>query len=72
MQTSTLITDIAPEIESTFRKSSFSESGTPQCIEVADAAVGSYMRDTTQRELGALLFTSGAFSAFTATAAKSA
>ncbi|MGW8439363.1 DUF397 domain-containing protein [Nocardiopsis sp. NPDC055551] len=38
-----------------WRKSSYS-SGNGQCVEVADSPSGTAVRDTTHRDLGALLF----------------
>lgn len=46
-----------------WRKSSYS-SGDGQCVEVADGATGTAMRDTKHRELSTLFFDSGEWSAF--------
>lgn len=42
-------------VNTNWRKSSYS-SGNGQCVEVADSPAGTAVRDTTHRELGALLF----------------
>ncbi|MFE9246321.1 DUF397 domain-containing protein [Nocardiopsis sp. NPDC006938] len=47
----------------TFRKSSYSGARTENCVEVADAPGMSAVRDTQNRELGALAFPSAEWTA---------
>ncbi|MBQ1084139.1 MULTISPECIES: DUF397 domain-containing protein [unclassified Nocardiopsis] len=46
-----------------FRKSSYSGARTENCVEVADLPTGAAVRDTQNRELGALAFPSLEWSA---------
>lgn len=48
-----------------WRKSTYSNVNTSQCIEVAEAGMV-LVRDTTNRDGGALSFAAGAWAAFTA------
>ena len=50
-----------------WRKSSYSGSGGGSCVEVAGAAAGVAVRDTTDRDGGTLSFPVAAWQAFTAT-----
>lgn len=65
-----MITNIAPEAEAAFRKSSYSNHDGGDCVEVADLPTGSLIRDTQNRELGALLFGAAEWEAFTGTASR--
>jgi hypothetical protein len=49
-----------------WRKSSYSGSSGGNCVEVADAAAVVMIRDTRDRDGGALAFAAGAWAAFTA------
>ncbi|MDA2805756.1 DUF397 domain-containing protein [Nocardiopsis suaedae] len=51
-------------MELNFRKSSFSQAESQDCVEVADAPRVSAVRDTKHRELGALFFGSPEWRAF--------
>ncbi|MDA2809543.1 DUF397 domain-containing protein [Nocardiopsis sp. RSe5-2] len=51
-------------MEFRFRKSSYSQGQSQDCVEVADAPGASAVRDTKHRELGALIFASPEWSAF--------
>lgn len=46
-----------------FRKSSYSDPRSQNCVEVADLAAGSAVRDTQNRDLGHLLFGAGEWTA---------
>lgn len=59
-------------VESTFHKSTYSDSAHNNCVEVAGVAEGAYVRDTQNRELGALLFDPAAFAGFARAAAAEA
>lgn len=65
-----MITRITPEAEAAFRKSSYSNHDNGDCVEVADLPQGSLVRDTQNRQLGALLFGAAEWEAFTGTASK--
>jgi hypothetical protein len=52
-------------MESTWRKSSYSDANGGQCVEVASAD-GVMIRDTTNRDGGVLQFTATAWAEFTA------
>lgn len=49
-----------------FRKSSYSQGRTENCVEVADTGVGAAVRDTQNRELGHLAFSGPEWSALLA------
>jgi hypothetical protein len=51
----------------TWRKASYSGGNGGSCVEVAQAARGVAVRDTTDREGGTLAFTTDAWETFTAT-----
>lgn len=63
MQTS----QFPPLDQLSFRKSSYSQSEAA-CVEIADLRVGKAMRDTQNRELGALFFDTNEWRAFLGTA----
>lgn len=46
-----------------FRKSSYSQGRTENCVEVADLPTGAAVRDTQNRELGHLVFPSSEWAA---------
>ena len=56
-----MITEFTPEQNELFRKSSRSARNQSECVEVADLPGVTVVRDTTQRDLGALGFASGAW-----------
>ncbi|WP_017539780.1 DUF397 domain-containing protein [Nocardiopsis halophila] len=51
-------------MELIFRKSSYSQAESQDCVEVADTPGASAVRDTKHRDLGALLFGSPEWRAF--------
>lgn len=60
------------ELEASFRKSSYSGGNRNDCVEVADAPAQDMhlVRDTQNRELGALGFSTGAWAQFLVSARK--
>ncbi|CAM3746446.1 DUF397 domain-containing protein [Nocardiopsis rhodophaea] len=53
-----------PASQLVFRKSSYSQAKTQNCVEVADTVAGAAIRDTQHRELGHLWFGLAEWSAF--------
>ncbi|HJE59730.1 MAG TPA: DUF397 domain-containing protein [Nocardiopsis listeri] len=51
------------QIDLNFRKSSYSQGRTENCVEVADLPDGSAVRDTQNREAGHLIFPSSEWTA---------
>ncbi|GLU50477.1 DUF397 domain-containing protein [Nocardiopsis ansamitocini] len=55
-----------------WKKSSYSNPSSNNCVEVANTPAVSAVRDTQNRDLGALAFSSGEWRAFLATAKRDA